>query len=53
VVGALLNCLSQQSPTDPALVALMRLGNDEGITPLAAAVAEGHETVAKVRSTNV
>ena len=48
VLQALINCLSNnEEPTDE-LMTLLKLGNNEGITPLYAAVAEGHHDVASV-----
>jgi hypothetical protein len=48
VVAALLRCLSSLEG-GARLPALLALGNEEHITPLMAAVAEGHEGVATVR----
>lgn len=50
IVRALVPCLLvDESPTSPKLLKALSLGNDELITPLAAAVAEGNENVAMVR----
>ena len=62
VTAALLQCLARpptgsssasssagQATADSKLTILLRLGNEELITPLTAAVAEGHEDVVMVR----
>ena len=50
VVAALLRCLGgeQEGAVEPGLLTLMRLGNEERITPLMAAVSEGNEAVTMV-----
>ncbi len=52
VVEALVRCLAsafaETGSPNSTLAALLTLGNKELITPLMAAVAEGHEVIAKV-----